>query len=101
MGVSTPADRTTADHIPDIDARHPSLRQLFCLADGRTEQRSLAVIFNARRVDIGVEIGFELVMARHFIDLAVFLAQAKPPAFFLRKVILEVQRDDGTDTREG
>jgi len=30
-------------------------------------------------------------------DLAVFLAEAEPPAFFLRDVIFDGECDDGTD----
>jgi hypothetical protein len=58
-------------------------------------------LLDARRFDASVEIFFELVMARHFIDLAVFFAEAEPPAFFLRVVILNGECDDGTDAREG
>ncbi|HTT77847.1 MAG TPA: hypothetical protein VMF50_17930 [Candidatus Binataceae bacterium] len=39
---------------------------------------------------------FQLVVAGHFIDLAVFLAEAQPPALFLREVILAGERDDST-----
>ena len=34
-------------------------------------------------------------MAGHFIHLAVFFVEAEPPAFFLRIVILDGERDDG------
>ncbi|MGC2660085.1 MAG: hypothetical protein WA324_19165 [Bryobacteraceae bacterium] len=43
------------------------------LSDGGAEQRCFAVITNAGRLDVGFEIGFELVMAGHFIDFAVLL----------------------------
>jgi hypothetical protein len=60
-----------------------------------------AVALDTRRHDISVEIGFELVVAGHFIELAVFLAEAKPPAVFLRVVILDIERDDRPDAGEG
>ena len=61
------------------------------------EQRPLAITVQTCSFDIGVEIFFQLVMAGHFIDLAVFLAEAEPPAFFLREVILDGERDDGPE----
>jgi hypothetical protein len=40
-------------------------------------------------------------MAGHFVELAVFLVEPEPPAFLLRKVILDRERDDGPDACEG
>jgi hypothetical protein len=40
-------------------------------------------------------------MAAHFIDLAAFLVQAKPPAFFQGEIILDQQYHDHRDAREG
>ena len=37
----------------------------------------------------------------HFVELAVFLAKPEPPAFFLRIVILDGERDDRADASEG
>jgi hypothetical protein len=37
------------------------------------------------------------VMAAHFIGLAVFPAQPEPPALFLREIVLDSERNDGTD----
>jgi hypothetical protein len=59
----------------------------------------LGVALDTGRFDRGVEIRFQLVVARHFVELAVFLAQAEPPALFLRKVIHEVDRNGRTDAR--
>jgi hypothetical protein len=65
------------------------------------EQRPLAVVRTADSFDIGVQIFFELVMAGHFIQLAVLFVEAQPPALFLRKVILDRERADRTNAREG
>jgi hypothetical protein len=88
-------------HVPNIRARYRAWPEFLGFADGSAEQGPLAVALDACRFDISAELSFQLVVARHFIDLAVFLAQAQPPAFFLREVILEGERDDGTDTGEG
>jgi len=94
-------DGTAAHHVPDIRARHRPRPELIFLAKRGPEQRPLAIIRDTRRLDVGVEIFFQLVMAGQFIDFAVFLAEAEPPAFFLRKVILNGERHDGPDTGEG
>jgi hypothetical protein len=41
--------------------------EFLCLADSGAEQRPLAIIRDARSLDVGVEKFFELVMAGHFI----------------------------------
>ena len=87
-------------HVPDIGARHCARPRVFpscrCAARNSGPLRSSPM---PAAVDIGVQIGFQLVMAGHFIDLAVFLAQAQPPAFFLRIIILDLEADHGADTR--
>jgi hypothetical protein len=40
---------------------------------GGTEEGSLAVVADAGRLDIRVEIGFEIVMHQHLMPLAAFL----------------------------
>jgi hypothetical protein len=40
------------------------------------ERRPLMIVFDAGSLDVFVEICFQLVMAGHFIDLAVFLVKA-------------------------
>jgi hypothetical protein len=39
-------------------------------------------------------------MAGHFIDLAVFLGEAQPPAFLLGVVVLDIERHDRADARK-
>jgi hypothetical protein len=48
--------------------------------------------------DVFIEVGFELVMRRHFVALAAFLVDADPPAFAIGKIILDPHRDDGANT---
>ena len=38
---------------------------------------------------VGVEIGFEIVMRRHLVDLAAFFVEAQPPALAVGEVILD------------
>ena len=54
-----------------------------------------------RGLDIGVEVGFESMVRRHFMALAAFLMQAHPPALALGDIILDAHGDDRTDAREG
>jgi hypothetical protein len=90
-----------AHHAPNIFARHARSGELLGFADSGAEQQPLAVVLDARRLNVSVEILFQLVVAGHFIDLAVFLAQAQPPALFLSEVIFDGERDDSADTGEG
>src|ERR1022692_1647389 len=92
---------TAGHHEPDIRARHCAPPEFLCFADSGPEQRPLAVALDAGSLYVRIEKFFQLVMAGHFIDLAVFLAQAEPPAFLLREVILDAERDDGPDAGEG
>jgi hypothetical protein len=46
------------------------------------EQRALVIARDGRSLDIGVRIFFELLMAGHFIYLAVFFAEEQPPSVF-------------------
>jgi hypothetical protein len=52
-------------------------------------------------VYIGVEIGFQGVVRRHFVPFAAFLVQADPPALALGIVVLDAHGDDGTDPGKG
>jgi hypothetical protein len=54
---------TAADHVPDIRARHCAPAECLCLADRGAEQRAIAVAAEACRLDIGVKVAFQLVMA--------------------------------------
>ena len=61
-------------------------------ADGGTEQGSLAGVADFRGLDIGVEIGLQIVMRRHFVALAAFLVKANPPTLAGREIILDAHR---------
>ena len=51
--------------------------------------------------DIGVEVGFQVVMRRHLMPLAAFLMQPDPPALALGVVVLDAHGDDGADAGKG
>ena len=70
-------------------------------AGGGAEQGSLAGVADSRRLDIGVEIGFEIVMRRHFMALAAFLMQPHPPALAVGVVVLDAHGDDRANAGEG
>jgi hypothetical protein len=89
--------RAAAHHVPDFLARHPPRPELFGFQDRDAEQRPLGG--DARLGHIGVEVGFQRVMAGHFRELAVLLVEAQPPAFFLGEVILDVQCYDRAHAR--
>jgi hypothetical protein len=44
----------------------------------RPEQRPFEIVCEAAAVDIGVQVGFKIVVARHFVALAALLVQAHP-----------------------
>jgi hypothetical protein len=75
-------------------ARQRPRPEFLRLSDRGAEQRNFAIIRDTGGLDISVQILFQFVMARHFVYLAAFLTAA-PPAFFLRKVVLDRERDDG------
>ena len=67
-------------------------------------ERKRGVFFaspNLRRFEVGVEIGFEIVVRRHFVALAAFFVQAHPPAFALAVIVLDAHGDGRADAREG
>ncbi len=90
-----------AHHVPDILARHPPRPELFGFPDRDAEQRPLGIAGDAGLGDVGVQVGFQLVMAGHLMHLAVFLVEAEPPALFLGEIIHDVQRHDRAHAREG
>ena len=82
-------------------AVHRLVGQRAGAAGGGAEEGALAVVADAGRLDIGVEIGFELVVRRHLMALAAFLVQPHPPALALGVVVLDAHGDDGADAGEG
>ena len=89
------------DHAPGVDAVHRLVGQRAGAAGGGAEQGSLAAVADSGRLDIGVEIGFEIVMRRHLMALAAFLMQTHPPALAVGVVVLDAHGDDRADAGEG
>jgi hypothetical protein len=64
--------RAPAAHAPDIYAMHSKLSQLIRAAAGRAEEGRPLSVENASRLQIGVEIGLEVMVAGHFMAFAAF-----------------------------
>jgi hypothetical protein len=62
---------------------------------------ALAVVADAGSLDIRIEVGFEIVVRRHFMALAAFLVQTDPPALALGIVVLDTHGDGRTDASKG
>ncbi len=77
------------------------LGEFACASANRSEKRSLWIIAEATAVDIGVRIGFEIVMARHRMNLAAFFVQANPKAAVLDESVFDPHADRRADAREG
>jgi hypothetical protein len=72
-----------------------------CPADRRTENGGFTAVTDAGRVDVGVEIRFEIMMHRHFVALAAFFMQTEPPPFAPGTIVLDAHGDDGADAGKG
>ena len=72
VGVDAGLLGAPADHAPDIDAVHRQRRQRAAMPVGGAEQGSPFRSEQPGRMHVGVEIGFEIVMRRHLVDLAAF-----------------------------
>jgi hypothetical protein len=92
---------TALDHAPSVHPVHRLFSQRAGAADGGTEEGDFAAIADAGRFDIGVEIGFKVMMCRHLMPFAAFLVQANPPALTRRVVVLDAHGDYGADAGEG
>jgi hypothetical protein len=68
---------------------------------GGPEQKALAVLGDAGRVDVGVNCFGERVMARHCVLLAAFLMQPDRPRGAARPQIFDLHLQGGVDAREG
>ena len=89
------------DHPPGVDAVHRLFGQRSGAASGGAEEGSLAVVADASGFDVGVEVGFKIMMRRHLMALAAFLMQPHPPALALGVVILDPHGDGRADAGEG
>jgi len=112
MPVARKVWQPIAIAITALEARRRTMRQRSPRNIGLTEscaafpiternKRPLTVVRNTSRLDVGVQIFFELVVARHLVELTAFFMQTQPLEFFLRVVILNGKRDDSTDAGEG
>ena len=75
-------------------------RQQAGAAADRAEQRPLGIVGEARALDVGGEIGLKVVVARHGVRLAAFLAQPHPKAAVLREHVLDLHAERRADARE-
>ena len=93
--------RPPANHVVDVAAGDPLREELFRLSLRHSKERSPLLRAKLRRVEIGVEILFQLVVHRHLVELSALLVQPDPPAFSLRVVIFDVHRHQRPDPGEG
>ena len=70
-------------------------------AADRAEQRALRIVGEPAAVDIGMQVGFEIVMAGHLVALAALLVQPHPKAPVLHVNVLDLHRERRADAREG
>jgi hypothetical protein len=71
------------------------------IAEAReSEQRPLTIAGDAGGVEIAIDVGFGVMMGKHFGVFATFLVQAEPAAFALLEIILDVHADNGADAGE-
>jgi hypothetical protein len=70
-------------------------------APGGAEKGRLPCIADAGGVDVGIEIGLEIVVRRHLMPFAAFLVQPDPPALTLGVVVLDPHGDDSAYAGEG
>jgi hypothetical protein len=82
--------RPALDHPPGVDSVHRGGGEHAgaAAADG-AEEGGLLFLPYAGRINVGVEIGFEIVVRRHFVALAAFLVQADLPALVQWVVVLD------------
>src|ERR1700730_7744003 len=66
-------------------------------AADRAEQRPLGIVAQAGAVEIGGEVFFEVVVARHCVAPAALLPQPHPEAPVLREDILDRHAERGAD----
>src|SRR5208337_4699126 len=81
------------DHAPCVDTVHRLVGQRAGATGGGAEQGSLAVVADDGGLNVGIKVGFEIVMRRHFMALAAFLVQPDPPALALGIVVLDAHGD--------
>jgi hypothetical protein len=101
LGGDAGGGRAPADHRIGVCLREHRARELAGAAPDRAEQRPFGIVAQAGAVEIGGEIFFEVVMARHRVALAALLAQPHPEPAGLRKDILDRHAERRADPGEG
>ena len=99
-GFNAGIDCTPADHVPNIGPGEGAIAERFRPANRRAKEGPLAVFPDPGRRQIRVHVFIQLVVARHFRDFAVLLAQPQPPALLLREVVFDAQADNRANPRE-
>src|SRR4051794_12949549 len=57
---------------------------------GRPEERPLWVACDACRLDVGIQVGFRVVVGGHLVELAALLVEAEPPPLAVGVVVLDL-----------
>ena len=84
ISASMPAFSARRRIMRQTDAVHRQRRQRAAMPIGGAEQGSPFRAEQPGRMHVGVEIGFEIVMRRHLMDLAAFFVEAHPPDAAIR-----------------
>lgn len=100
LGRDAGCRRSAAYHRVGVPLGQGSARQQAGPAPDRRKQRSFGVPSEARAIDVGGEVGLKIVVARHGVRLAAFLAQPHPLATVLREHVLDLHAERRSDARE-
>src|SRR5689334_4976820 len=83
------SDRTPPNHIPSVSSVEGFFRQLLFSPRSCAEKGRLRRFFQIGRLDVFMEIPFEIVMAGHLVLFAAFLSESNPPPPPLRIKIFD------------
>src|SRR6266851_7215679 len=78
-----------ADHAIGVDAVHRRVAEAAGPAERAAEEGGLAVVTDAGRHKVVIDVGLELVVRRHFMALAAFLMEAEPPALAFGIIVVD------------
>ena len=94
------ASCSTLDHAKRIPAGHRSIRKPAGLTASAAKERRLGFVGNSRSFEVGIEIGFGVMMGGHFVEFPALLVQPEPPAFAVAVVVLDSHVDHGGNAGE-
>jgi len=100
LGLDAGAGGAPADHGVGVGLGQGRGRELAGRAADGAKQRPLRIGGDPAAVEIGLQVGLKIVVARHFVTLAAFLMKAHPPALAGRIIVLDPHRHDGAHARE-